>query len=82
MEYYKLTGEDIKQLGLMSADVIPNYTDEKIEYMIEEWVEFVFLENDWETKEQFEHRKEIMLKILIDEKLKRMEAEYAQEAIQ
>lgn len=81
MEYYKLTGEDIKQLGLMSADVIPNYTDEKIEHMTQEWIEFVFLENDWETKEQFEHRKEIMLKLLINEKLKRMEAEYAQEAI-
>ena len=72
----KLTEEELAQLDRFSKDVIPNYTDEKMERMIEEWINFDFKENNWETEEQYEKRKEIMLTTLINEKLKRVEAEY------
>lgn len=77
----KITEEELKQMKLAAEELIVNYTDEKIEHMLEEWLDFEFKANDMETIEQYEHRKQIMLTLLMEEKLRRMEAEYVEEAI-
>lgn len=46
---------------------------ENIDGLIEWWLEYKFQPNDYETEEQFNKRKEMVLPILIEEKQRRNE---------
>jgi hypothetical protein len=75
---------DKKQMAELKQQMrllIINYTNEELDKRLTEWIDNEFMENDWETREQYEDRKKIMITLLADEKLKRAEEEYAQEEV-
>lgn len=49
---------------------------ESLETLSEWWLEYEYSDNLWENEKEYENRKNMVIPLIIDEKLKRHELEY------